>query len=97
MKIIWSPIALARVSEIAEYISMDSPASAEKWIHKIFDKVLQLKNYPDSGRIVPELKITDIRELIYGNYRIIYRIKKDSIIILTVRHGRRILPEEEIT
>ncbi len=96
MKIIWSPIAITRVSKIAEYISLDSPASAEKWVNKIFDKVLQLKKYPKSGRIVPELEIDEVRELIYGNYRIIYKIMKESIIIMTVRHSRQILPEKEL-
>jgi len=95
MKLIWSLLALDRVSEIAEYISKDSPLSAERWINSIFNKVSRLQKYPESGRIVPELNITEIREIIYGNYRIIYRIRKESIIILTVRHGHQILPEEE--
>ena len=96
MKIIWSPLALDRITEIAEYISDDSPVSAEKWVDSVFKKVSRLKRYPESGRIVPELSISRIREIIYGNYRIIYRIKQEFIIVLTVRHGRQILPEEEI-
>jgi addiction module RelE/StbE family toxin len=96
MKIIWSPLAIDRITEIAGYISEDSPRSAEKWIDSIFKKVSRLKKYPESGRIVPELDISKIREIIYGNYRIIYRIKQEFIVVLTVRHGRQILPEEEI-
>ena len=96
MKIIWSPLAIDRISEIAEFISKDSPKSAEIWINSVFKKVSRLKRYSESGRIVPELNISKIREIIYGNYRIIYRIKQEFIIVLTVRHGRQILPEEEI-
>ena len=96
MKIIWSPLAIDRIIEIAEYISEDSPRSAEKWIDSVFKKVSRLKKYPESGRIVPELDISTIREIIYRNYRIVYRIKREFIVVLTVRHGRQILPEEEI-
>jgi addiction module RelE/StbE family toxin len=96
MKIIWSPLAISRVSEIGEYILRDNPSAAEKWVNEIFNRVLQLKKYPESGRILPELELEEIRELIYGNYRIIYRIKKEAIVILTVRHGRQILPEEDL-
>lgn len=97
MKIIWSPLAISRISEITEYISTDNFASAEKWINSIFDAVLRLKISPESGRIVPELGVVEIREIIHDNYRIIYRIKKSSIIILTVRHARQIIPEDEFT
>ena len=49
-----------------------------------------------SGRIVPEIHREDIRELIYGNYRIIYRLETKKVAILTVRHGKQILPIDEI-
>jgi len=96
MKIVWSPLAISRVLEIAEYISLDNPKSAAKWINRIFERIKQLKRYPESGRILPELEMEEVQELIYGNYRIIYRIKQGTIIIMTVRHSRQILPEEEI-
>ena len=95
MKIIWSPLAISRASGIAEYISQDNPDAAVKWIERIFEKIRQLKKYPESGRILPELEMEDIRELIYGNYRIVYRIKQGTIIIMTIRHSRQILPEDE--
>lgn len=96
MKIIWSPLAVDRTTEIAEYITQDNPVAATKWVEVLFDKVQLLKSSPKSGRIVPETQRDDIRELIYGNYRIIYRIEKNKISILTVRHGKQILPEKEI-
>jgi toxin ParE1/3/4 len=96
VKITWSPLAIDRVSEIAEYIARDKPSAAEKWIDKIFSKVEQLKSSPEIGRIVPEIRNEQFRELIYGNYRIIYRIEKKQISILTIRHGRQILPINEI-
>jgi len=96
MKIIWSPLAIDRASEIAEYIARDKPSAAEKWVNTVFSKVEQLKSSPEIGRVVPEIKNDQFRELIYGNYRIIYRIEKTQISILTIRHGKQILPIDEI-
>ena len=96
MKIIWSPLAIDRASEIAEYIAQDKPSAAEKWINTVFSKVGQLKSSPEIGRVVPEIRNDKFRELIYGNYRIIYRIEKTQVSILTIRHGKQILPIDEI-
>jgi toxin ParE1/3/4 len=75
MKIIWSPLAVNRASEIADYIANDKPSAAEKWINTVFPKVEQLQLSPEIGRVVPEINNGQFRELIYGNYRIIYRIE----------------------
>ena len=96
MKIIWSPLAIDRASEIAEYIALDKPSAADKWITTVFSKVKQLESSPKIGRVVPEIGNEQFRELIYGNYRIIYRIEKKQVSILTIRHGKQILPIEEI-
>jgi toxin ParE1/3/4 len=96
MKIIWSPLAIDRASEIAEYIAIDKPSAADKWINTVFSKVKQLESSPQSGRVVPEIGNDQFRELIYGNYRIIYRVEKKQVSILTIRHGKQILPIEEI-
>ena len=96
MRIIWSPLAVEKATEIAEYISRDNPTAAKKWIDTVFSKVEQLKSFPESGRIVPEINSKDFRELIYGNYRIIYRLEKMQVSILTIRHGKQILPLDEI-
>ncbi len=98
MSLIWSPLAMDRVLEIAEYIAHDNPSAAQKWVEDIFDLTGQLEQFPDSGRRVPEAPTrTDLREIIHGGYRIIYRISPKGVDILTVRHGRQILPLEEIT
>jgi toxin ParE1/3/4 len=96
MKIIWSPLAIDRASEIAEYITLDKPAAADKWISTVFSKVERLASSPEIGRVVPEIEDEQFRELIYGNYRIVYRIEKKQVSILTIRHGKQILPIEEI-
>ncbi|WP_319523851.1 type II toxin-antitoxin system RelE/ParE family toxin [uncultured Desulfosarcina sp.] len=96
MKIVWSPLALERASEIVDYISQDKPLAADHWIHTMFSKVDPLRTNPEIGRIVPEINERQFRELIYGNYRIIYHIGMKQISILTIRHGKQILPIDEI-
>ena len=96
MKILWSPLAVERASEIVDYIAQDNPEAADKWIHTVFSKVEQLRSHPEMGRMVPEINEQQFRELIYGNYRIVYRIETEKISILTIRHGKQILPVNEI-
>lgn len=96
MKIQWSPLAIGRVTEIAEYIALDSPIIANKWVNEIFDTTEKLLDFPEIGRVVPELQDQTIRELLKGNYRVIYKVEIGTISILTVRHGRQILPIEEL-
>ncbi len=96
MKIIWSPLAVDQIAEIAEYIALDNPVAAEKWVDDIFNSVKRLKKFPKSGCIIPEIQLDNFREIIFGNYRIIYRIDKNQISVLTVRNGSQILPVDEI-
>lgn len=96
MRIIWSPLAMDRATELVDYIAQDKPAAADKWTQAVFLKVEQLLSHPETGRIVPEINDLQFRELIYGNYRIIYRIETKQISILTIRHGKQILPINEI-
>ena len=96
MTIIWSPLAIQRVNEIAQYIAQDNDEAAIKWIDTIFKQVERLISFPQSGRIVPETNREQICEILYKNYRIIYRLDEQTINILTVRHGKQILPLDEI-
>lgn len=96
MRIIWSPLAVHRASEIADYIAQDKPSAAVRWVNEAFTKVEQLKSSPQIGRVVPEISDDQFRELIYGNYRIIYRVELKQISVLTIRHGKQILPIAEI-
>ena len=96
MKVQWAPLAMDRIAEIAAYIAQDNPIAAEKWIGDVFARVGQLVRFPNSGRQIPETPRNDIRELIWCNYRIIYRIDARQVSILTVRHVKQILPMEDL-
>jgi len=96
LRLIWSPLAIKRLSEIAKFIAMDNPLTAERWVDKIFDKVEKLSDFPERGRVVPELNNKIIREIIIGNYRVIYKMETNEISVLTVRHVKQVLSIEEL-
>jgi plasmid stabilization system protein ParE len=96
LKIIWSPLAVDQVRDIASYIALDKPGVAVQWAEKIFNSVEILHENPECGRIVPEIKRKEIRELVQGNYRIIYKIKLKEILVLVVQSGWQKLKEDEI-
>ena len=95
MRLNWSPLAIKRLSEIAKYIAMDNPVTAERWVDKIFTMVEKLSEFPERGRVVPELNNKMIREIISGNYRVIYKLENTKISVLTVRHVKQVLSIDE--
>ncbi|MCK5369818.1 MAG: type II toxin-antitoxin system RelE/ParE family toxin [Cyclobacteriaceae bacterium] len=96
MKIIWSPLSAERLEEIFDYISKDNLSTAKKFADKIFNKIETLTEHPRRGRKVPEANREEIREVFLGEYRIIYRVEKSKIIILTIRNFKQLLQEEDI-
>jgi toxin ParE1/3/4 len=95
VKIIWSALALERVVEIGEYIARDRPNAAADWVEGVFASVGPLARFPKSGRPVPESTRTDLREVLHGSYRVIYRTDPEHIVILTVRHARQELRSDD--
>jgi plasmid stabilization system protein ParE len=92
VKIRWNEEALNDIDEIAEYIAADSIVYASIQVEKIFNRVEILKKVIKSGKVVEELNEQNIRELIEGNYRIIYEIISEKHIeVLCVLHGKRLL------
>jgi plasmid stabilization system protein ParE len=57
----------------------------------VVNVIKKIPGFPKSGRIVPEYNDEDLREKIYGNYRIVYRIKSEAIEIVAICHGSRLL------
>ena len=92
VKINWTDQSIEDIDSIAEFISTDSLKYAKIQVQRFFERVDVLKSHPKAGRIVPEIEDKSVRELIMGNYRIIYKIlSKERIDILTVHHSRRML------
>lgn len=95
MEIIWTNQALSKLNKLVNYIARDDVITAEKWALKLIEKTNQLIEQPESGRMVPEYNKPNLRELIVGNYRVIYRIHRveNTIYIQTVWHVRQDPPE----
>ena len=89
--IYWTPKARDDVQHIAEYISKDSLPAAKAFTKKLIDSTKRLKNFPLSGRVVPEYNNPHMREIIFQKYRLIYRINGEVIQILNVFHGSKSL------
>ena len=96
MKIIWSPLAIEQVQDIASYIALDKPIVAVQWAEKIFNSVDLLSEQPNSGRVVPEISRKEIRELVLENYRLIYKVKTNKILILAVKSYRQRLKDSDV-
>ena len=91
VRIEWTERSLEDLNEIHDYIARDSKSYANLFIKKLYAAVQKLKEFPNLGRVVPEVYILSVREIIFQNYRIIYRTMTDYIEIITVFHGSRLL------
>jgi plasmid stabilization system protein ParE len=87
----WTLQAADDLEAIVEFIATDSPHYASLLAWEVIRAVDRLALFPRSGRTLPELHNLTIRESILGNYRIVYRAKKDLVEILTIYHGARLL------
>jgi len=88
-QISWTKKSLKDLRAINDYISLDSSFYAARFISKLINRVDQLIEFPESGRIVPEKNVHEIRELIEGNYRIFYRLQKEKVTILRIHNAAR--------
>jgi len=92
----WTKRSLIDLEDIAEYISKDSIKYAKITIKSIIREVTVLDRNPLVGRIIPEFNDKNFRELIKGNYRIIYFYGEQKVNILTVHHSARDLKKRGI-
>ncbi|MDZ7803473.1 type II toxin-antitoxin system RelE/ParE family toxin [Thiohalophilus sp.] len=93
MKVHWTNTAIRHLDGIYDYIAQDSPVYAKQQVDRLTRRSEQIAAFPQSGRMVPEFKREDIREVIEGPYRLIYVIKTEQIDILSVFHGAQKLPD----
>jgi toxin ParE1/3/4 len=97
VKVVWTQRALYDLEDIADYISKDSVRYASLTLEKILDTATIIESNPLIGRIVPETNDKNIREIIKGNYRVIYFLSNDQAAnILTVFHTARLLTRDEL-
>jgi len=98
MKVMMSDPALDDVEGIEIYLSDKSPAKARKLTKEIFARARSLAVFPRRGRMIPEIRDDNLRELIVGAYRLMYEIDDDegTVEVLAVLHGRREVPMDRL-
>lgn len=92
MKVCWTDEALGHLDAIHDYIARNSEIYARRMVDRLTSRSKQIGRFPQSGRMVPEYHDVDIREVIEGPYRIIYRILSKQIDVVAVMHSARLLP-----
>lgn len=93
-KIRWSPRAADNFEDICNYIAKDSVYYAALFAKKVNSVVKSIPQFPKAGRVVPEYRDENLREKIYENYRIVYRLTGDTVEIVTICHGAKLLDVE---
>lgn len=92
----WTQQASDDLEAITEFIAHDSEFYAQLFATDVLKAIDRLVDFPESGRIVPEADNPIIREIILGNYRIVYRFRKETVEILTIYHGARLLDPSKL-
>ena len=85
----WAETACDDLEQIAQYIERDSESYAASFVAEILEAARSLADFAERGRVVPELNEPSVRELLVGNYRLVYEIRQEAIYVLGVIHGAR--------
>jgi toxin ParE1/3/4 len=95
-EIIWAPRALDDLVALIEHISKDAPMAARRFAQKIVRRVELLKMQPVIGNLIAEDDTETYREILQGNYRVIYRSEPEQIIIVAVYHAAKLLDAADL-
>ncbi len=93
-RLIWTEPALNDLEAIADYIGLDKPEAARRYVQRVFHSVERLLQFPKSGRVPRELPRLSYREIVISPCRIFYRLEVEDIIIVYVMRSERELREE---
>jgi toxin ParE1/3/4 len=85
----WVARAADDLEAITEYIAEDSAPAARRTARRLVSAALSLTHLSERGRIVPELRPLELREILVGAYRLIYRVEPEATVIVAVIHGAR--------
>ena len=95
-RIIWTEPALQDFDAIADYISLDKPAAASRFVQRVFERIEQLASQPKSGSVPAELEGTPYRQLVIPPVRIFYRTQNEIIYIVYVMRGERLFRHDDL-
>ena len=95
MKIVWSVQSQDDLREIRRFIARDAPYTASAYVPRLRLSVSRLRTFPESRHIVQEVGSTKVREIYFGQYRIIYESSRIRVEVLAVYHSARLLDETQ--
>ena len=91
--------AEAEAYEAYAWIAEESPANAARWYHGLLEAINSLVSMPKRCGLAPEDEVfeEDIRQLLYGKYRVLFQVVGQTVYVLHIRHGARktIDPQEQ--
>lgn len=90
-QVVWSPKAIDDIDAIAGYIARDSVSYAAAVVQRIIEATRTLNSCPLSGTVVQEFGDETIREQFAYTYRILYQVKDETVTVIAVVHGKRLL------
>lgn len=90
MRLRWSPEADGDLRDIWHYVAQDDPRAADALLDKLADAVWPLRDYPEFGRLRPDLA-PGLRSMPAGSHVIYYKIDSNGVVLVRVLHGRRLL------
>jgi toxin ParE1/3/4 len=93
-RLIWSPRSVRDLSDICDYIARDSDEYARLFAQRVVALVESIPKNPKQGARVPEYDRDDLRERILQNYRIVYRLRRSAVEVVSIIHGARSLPTD---
>ena len=88
-EVTWTNQALDDLGAVFLFIARDAPVVANLFVERVATATERLAEFPRSGRVVPEIGVQEIREVIVQSYRVIYQVVGEEVEILTVHHGAR--------
>ncbi|WP_375769502.1 type II toxin-antitoxin system RelE/ParE family toxin [Archangium gephyra] len=96
VRVRWTHRSIEDLLAIGRYIAEDDPRAARQWVERLRQRATEAAATPKAGRRVPEVERENIREVLLRSYRIVYRVLRDEIEVLTVFEGHRRLPGDAI-
>jgi len=89
--VIWTDSAVDALNEVAEFIAIDNVNAARKLVQRVMTSTDRLHQFPESGRIIPEIAELPYRELIVNPCRILYKYHQNVVILNVLRQERDVL------
>ena len=88
----WTEHAIEDLVAIRTFIERDSARYGRIVVERLFEATGRLEAFPRSGRVVPKVGRDELREIIVGDYRIMYRLESAAAVVLTVFRSSRLVP-----